>query len=193
MPNLKTTFPSFAHIWDTSWDVVVQLFVGLFENPWTAAPQVSLSFTSFTIWVCSNSFPWCRWCYLTFSTSAASFSFFLQLFPASGSFPMSRLFASGGQGIGASASVLSVNIEGWFHFRLTGSISLQSKGLSRVFSNTTVWRTGKPSMLQSMGSQRVRYDLVTEKQLIKFSVQFLKVTFHLQLLHNVGSFPHVVQ
>ena len=48
-------------------------------------------------------------------------------------------------------------------------------------------------MLQSMGSQRVRYDLVTEKQLIKFSVQFLKVTFHLQLLHNVGSLPRVVQ
>ena len=64
----------------------------------------------------------------------------LQSFPASGSFPMSWLFASGGQSIGASASasVLSINIQGWFPLGLTGLISLQSKGLSRVFSSTTI-------------------------------------------------------
>ena len=62
----------------------------------------------------------------------------LQSFPASGSFPMSQLFTSGGQSIGASALVLPVNIQSWFPFRLTGLISLQSKGLSRVLSNTTI-------------------------------------------------------
>ena len=68
------------------------------------------------------------------------FSSYLQSFPASGSFPVSQLFASGGQSIGAStwASVLPMNIQGWFLLGLTGLISLQSKGFSRVFSNTTL-------------------------------------------------------
>ena len=88
--------------------------------------------------VCSNSCPSSWWCYSTISSSAASFSLCLQSFPASGSFPVSQLFTSGGQSIGASASasVLSMNIQGWFPFALTGWISLQSKGLSRVFSST---------------------------------------------------------
>ena len=72
------------------------------------------------------------------SSSVNPFSSHLQSFPASGSFPMSRLFTSGGQSIGASASVLPRNIQSWFPLGLTGLISLQSKGLSRVFSNTTV-------------------------------------------------------
>ena len=63
-----------------------------------------------------------------------------QSFPASGSFTMSQLFASGGQSIRALASTLPMNIQGWFPLGLTGLISLQSKGLSRVFSSTTVWR-----------------------------------------------------
>ena len=90
--------------------------------------------------VCSNSHPLSRWCYLTISSFVIPFSNCLQSFPASGSFSMSWLFASGGQSIGASAlaSVLPMNIQGWFPLRLTGLISLQSKGLSRVFSNTTV-------------------------------------------------------
>ena len=88
--------------------------------------------------VCSDSCSLSQWCYLTISYSAAPFSFCLQLFLASGSFLMSQLFASGGQGIGASASVLPVNIQGWFPLGLTGLISLHSKGLSRVFSSTTV-------------------------------------------------------
>ena len=90
--------------------------------------------------VCSNSCPLSRWCHRTISSSVALFFFCLQSFPASGSFPMSRLFTSGGQSTGASASasVFSVNIQGWFPLGLTGLISLQSKGLSRVFSSTTV-------------------------------------------------------
>ena len=63
--------------------------------------------------------------------------FSLQSFPASGSFPMSWLFTSGGQNIGASATVLPMNVQGWFPLGLIGLISLQSKGLSGVFSNTT--------------------------------------------------------
>ena len=86
--------------------------------------------------VCSNLCP----CHPTISSSVVPFSSRLQSFPASGSFPMSHLFTSGGQGIGAlaSASVLPVNIQGWFPLGWTGLISLQSKGLSRVFANTTV-------------------------------------------------------
>ena len=82
----------------------------------------------------SNSCPLCWWCYLTIS-SVALFTFCLQSFPASESFPMNWLFKSGSQSIGvlASASVLPMNIQGWFPLGLTGLISLQSKGLSRVF------------------------------------------------------------
>ena len=73
------------------------------------------------------------------SSSVVPFSSCLQFFPASGSFPMSWLFTSGGQSIGISASVLPMNIQGWLPLGLTGLIFLQSKGLSRVFSNTTIW------------------------------------------------------
>ena len=90
--------------------------------------------------VCSDSLS--QWCYLTISSSATLFSFCLHSFPASGSFPVSWLYASGGQSIGASASVLVLlmNIQGWFPLGLTGLIFLQSKGLSRVLSSTTVWK-----------------------------------------------------
>jgi len=92
--------------------------------------------------VCSNSCPLSQWCHPTSSSSVAPFSSCLQSFPASGSTPMSQLFALGGQSIGASdsASVLLMNIQGWFPLGLTGLISLPSKGLSRVFSSTTVWK-----------------------------------------------------
>ena len=89
--------------------------------------------------VCSNSSPLGCWCYLIISSFVASISSCLQSFPASGSFPMSQLFASGGQRIGASASVLPMSIQGWFPLRLTSLISWQSKGLSKVFSSPTVW------------------------------------------------------
>ena len=87
---------------------------------------------------CSNSCPLSWWCHPTISFSVVPFSSCLQSFPASGSFPMNQLFASGGQSIGASASVLSMNIQGWFPLGLIGLIYLLSKGLSRVFSSTTV-------------------------------------------------------
>ena len=88
----------------------------------------------------SDSCPLNQWCYLTISSSAMPFAFCLQSFPASGSFPMSQFFASGGRSIGASASasVLPMNIQGWFPLGSTGLISFQSEGLSRVFSSTTV-------------------------------------------------------
>ena len=90
--------------------------------------------------VCSNSYPLRWWCYLAISSSVAPFSFFPQSLPEVGSFPVSRLFTLGGQSIRASAlaSVLPMNIQGWFPLGWTGLISLLSKGLSRVFSNTTV-------------------------------------------------------
>ena len=90
--------------------------------------------------VCSNSRPLSQWCRPTISSSVVPLSFCLQSFPASGFLPMSRLFTSGGQSIRSSVSVLPMNIQGWFPLRLTGWISLQSKGLSRVFSNTTIWK-----------------------------------------------------
>ena len=89
---------------------------------------------------CSNSSPLSQWCQPTISSSVVLFSSSLQSFLASGSFQMSQLFASDGQSIGVSvlASVLPMNIHDWFLLGWTGWISLQSKGLSRVFFNTTV-------------------------------------------------------
>ena len=86
----------------------------------------------------TNSSSW--WCHPTISSSVVTFSSYLQSFTASGSFPMSQLFTLGGQSIGASAlaSLFPMNIQGWFSLGLTGLISLLSKGLSRVFSSTTV-------------------------------------------------------
>ena len=89
--------------------------------------------------VCSNLCPLSRWCYLTISSSAALF-FCLQSFPPLGSFPMSQLFESGGQSFGVSASVLPMNMQGWFPLGLTALISLLYKELSRFLSSTTVWR-----------------------------------------------------
>ena len=88
---------------------------------------------------CSNSCPLRWWCHPTISSSVIAF-FCLQSFPASGSFPMIWLFTLGGQSFGAagSTSVLPMNTQDWSPFGWTGWISLQSKGLSRVFSNTTV-------------------------------------------------------
>ena len=89
---------------------------------------------------CSNSCPSSQWCHPTISFAVVPSSSHLQSLPESRAFPMSRLFPSGGQSIGtsASASVLPMNIQDWFPLGLTGWISLPSKGLSRVFSDTTV-------------------------------------------------------
>ena len=112
--------------------------IQLFATPWTATHQAPCP--SLTPRVHSISCPLSRWCHLTISSSFVPFSSSLQSFLASGSFPMSQFFASGGQSIGvsASASVLPTNIQDRLPLGLTGLISLQSKGLSRVFSNTTV-------------------------------------------------------
>ena len=87
-----------------------------------------------------NSCPLSPWCHPAISSSVIPFSSRLQSFPAAWSFPRSQFFASGGQSIGvsASASVLPMHIQDWFPLGWTGWISLQSKGLSRIFSNTTV-------------------------------------------------------
>ena len=121
--------------------------VQLFATPW---PQhTRLPCPSVSPGVCSNSCPLSWWCHPTISSSVVPFSSCLQSFPISRSFPMSRLFLSGGQSIRASAStsVLPVNIQDWFPLGWTDLISLQSKGFSRVFSNTTVQK------LQFSGAQ----------------------------------------
>ena len=112
--------------------------VRLVATPWTAAPQASLSITNCRS--LPNPCPLSLWCHPTISSSVVPFCSCLQSFPASGSFPMSQFFTSGGQNIGisASASVLLMTIQDWFPLGWSGWISLQSKGLSRVFSNTTV-------------------------------------------------------
>ena len=93
-----------------------------------------------TPWACSNSRPLSRWCHPTVSSSVFPFSSCLQSFPASGSFQMSQFFTSSGQSIGVSAlvSVLPTNTQDWSPLGWTSWISLQSKGLSRVFYNTTI-------------------------------------------------------
>ena len=118
----------------------VQLFnhVPLFVTPWTAVRQASVSITNSRVH--PNPCPLSQWCHPTISSCVVLFCSCPQSFPAFGSFPMSHLFASGGQNIGvsASASVLPLNTQDWSPLEWTGWISLQSKGLSRVFSNTTV-------------------------------------------------------
>ena len=120
-----SSLQSLSHVWT-------------FETPWTAGHQASLSFTfsqslhklmSIESVMPSKNLILCR-----------PFSSCLQSFPASRSFQMSQFFASGGQTIGVSASIsiFPMNIQDWFPLGWTGWISLQSKGLSRVFSNTTV-------------------------------------------------------
>ena len=112
--------------------------VRLFVTSWIAALQASLSITNSRVH--SNSCPSSQWCHPAISSSVIPFSSCPQPLPASGSFPMSQFFTWGGQSIGVSASlsVLPMNIQDRSPLEWTGWISLQSKGLSRVFSNPTV-------------------------------------------------------
>ena len=105
---------------------------------WIAARQASLSIANSRVY--SNLCPSSRWCHPAISSSVIPFSSCLQSLPASGSSPMSQLFTWGGQstGVSASASVLPMNTQDWSPLGWTGWISLQSKGLSTVFSNTRV-------------------------------------------------------
>ena len=111
--------------------------VQLFVTPWTAAGQASLPITNSQSLLKLMSI---AWCHLTISSSVILFSSCIQSFSASGSFPMSQFFTLGGQSIGVSvsSSVLPVYIQDWFPLGWIGWISLQSNGLSRVFSNITV-------------------------------------------------------
>ena len=119
---------------------------------------------------CSNSCPLSRWCHPIISSSVVPFSSCLQSFPASGSFSRSQFFSSGGQSIGASAlaSVLPTNIHDWFPLGLTGLISLLSKGLSRIFSNTTVQNgVGSHSLFQGiLPTQRLNLGLLHGRQIL---------------------------
>ena len=120
--------------------ISVQLLshIWLFATPCSAACQASLSVTNTWSLLKLMSIYW--WCHPTISSSVVPLSSCLQSFPGSGSFPRSQFFTSGGQSIRApaSASVLPMNIQGWFPLGWTDWISLLSKGLSRVFSNTTI-------------------------------------------------------
>ena len=128
-----------------------------------------------------NSCPLSQWCHPTVSSSVGPFSSCLQSFPESGSFPMSQFFASGGQSIGvsASASVLPMNIQDWFPWGLTGMISSQSKGLSRVISNTTVQ---KHQFFHAQGVQYCRTEWgLNEKSLVWEYLDMLKELEYRQL------------
>ena len=128
----------------------------------------------------SNSCPLSQWCHPTISSSGVPFSSCLQSFPASGSFPMSWLFASCGQSFGASAleSVLPMNIQGWFPLGLIGMVSLQFTGLSRVFFDT---RAGKHQLFGAQPSLCVCvYPLMkvkeeSEKASLKLNIQKTKI------------------
>ena len=131
--------------------------LSMFNDTWNSSVPLSRSVMSDYLWshelqhdrppcpsptpeVCPNSCPLSRWCHPTISSSAIPFSSCPQSFPASGSFQMSQLFTLGGQSIGVSTwtSVPPMNTQDWSPLGWTGWIFLQSKGLSRVFSNTTV-------------------------------------------------------
>ena len=136
-------FPSIFFLFDFYFHPKLLLFSCsvMSDSLWPRGLQyVRVPCPSLSPGVCSNTCPLSWWYYLTISSSVVSFSSHLQSFPASGSFSLSQFFTSGGQSIGASASasVFPVNIQGRFPLGLTGLISLLSKGLSRIFSSTTV-------------------------------------------------------
>ena len=136
----------------------------MFDSLWTHGLQhARLTCPLPTPGACSSSCPSSWWCHPTISSSVTPFSTCLQSSPESGSFSTSQFFTSGGQiiGVSASASVLSINTQDWFPLGWTGWISLQSKGLSRVFSNTTVqkhmdttrWSIPKSDWIYSLQSK----------------------------------------
>ena len=137
-PSLPFLLPSFLQFGSIQFSLSV-----MSDSLWPHGLQhTRLLCPSPSLRACSHSCPLSWWCHPTISSSVAPFSFCLPSFSASRSFPMSRFFASGAEIFGASAlaSVLPVNIHGWFLLGLTGLISLQSKGLSRVFSSTMIWK-----------------------------------------------------
>ena len=137
--------------------------VWLFATPWITACQASLSITNFQSLLKLRSIELVIISAISFSV--VPFSFCLQCFPASWSSPRSNFFPSGGQSIGisASVSVLPMNIQDWSPSEWTGWISLQSKGLSRVFSNTTVWKDQFSSIQLSLWSNSHIHTWLLEK------------------------------
>ena len=127
------------NIWDQSDSQFTRSVLSDFLRP-HGLQHARLPCPSPTPRACSNSCPLSQWCHPIISSSVVHFSSCLQSFPASGSFPMNQFFTSGGPSIGvaASTSVLQMNSQDWSPLECTGWISLQPKGLSRVFSNTTV-------------------------------------------------------
>ena len=168
------------------WFSSVQLLshVQLFVTPWTAACRASLSIINPEVY--SNSCPLSWWCQPIISFFVVPFPSCLQSFPASGSFKMSQLFTLGGQSIGvsASASVLPMNTHDRFPLEWTGWIFLQSKGLSRVFSSTTVWKhqffSAQPSLwsnshmctwlLESLNSLQINLSVASFANIVPHSV-----------------------
>ena len=140
--------------------------VWLFVTPQTVALQASLSL------IISRSLPKFMATESVMSFSVTLFSFCLQSFPASGSFPMSQLFTSGGQSTGASASVLPMNLQGWFPLGLTGLIALLFMELSRVFSSTTVGKYQFFSAQPSLWSNSHSY--MTSGKTIALTIQWQK-------------------
>ena len=130
-----------SYCW-AGWLVVVQSLSPIWFLWPHRLQHASLSCFSLSLGVCSNSCPLSRWCHPTISSSIAPVSFCPQSFPASGSFQWVGSSQSVVQSTGssASASVLSMNIQGWFSLGLTDLIPLLSKGLSRVFSSATIWK-----------------------------------------------------
>ena len=131
--NQKKVWHQFSSVWFSRSVVSDSLWLHGLQHARPPCP-------SLTTRVYSNSCPLTQWYHPTISSSVVPFFSHLQSFPAAGSISMSQFFTSGGQGIGvwALASVLPMNIWDWFPLGWTGWISLQSKGLSRVFFNTTV-------------------------------------------------------
>ena len=127
-----------------SWTNIWRCYFSVAKSCPTLCDPMNYSIPGFPVFTISlsllNSCLLSQWCHPTISSSVSPFSSCPQSFPASESFPVSQFFASGGQSIAASASasVVPMNIQGWFSLGLTGLISLQPKGLSRVFSDTTV-------------------------------------------------------
>ena len=193
---MKDIIRSFGNKWDTKGvsNTSVQFGRSVMTNfLWPHGLQhAKLPCLSPTPWACLNSSPLSWWCHPTISSSVVPFSSHLQSFPASGSFPKRRLIALGGQSIGAStsASVLPMNIQDWFPLGLSGLISSQSKGLSRVLSRTTVRKHrffGTWSSLWSNSDIRVFYSFQPNILFVTDGSNISAYKFHTEnILHSAS-------
>ena len=167
--------------------------VWLFATLWIAAHQASLSITNSRVY--SSTCPSSQWCHPATSSSVIPFSFCTQSLPESGYFPMSQLFAWGSQSIGvpSSTTILPKNTQDWSALGWTDWISLQSKGLSRVFSNTTVQKHQFFGTRLSSQSNSHIHTWPLEVSHAKNVQNSPSLAFHLCLLQIAGSIPQVAQ